>query len=312
MDTKYLITGGTGTFGSALLRRLIPTGDEIRILSRDEKKQDDLRREIDNPNVKFYIGDVRDIDSVNHAMRGIDYVFHAAAMKQVPSCEFFPIEAVKTNILGVENVLNSSIAFKVKKVVILSTDKACYPVSAMGMSKALMEKLMLAKSKDSETILCATRHGNIIGSRSSVIPLFTEQIKSGKPITVTDPKMTRFMMTTDNAIDLVLHAFNVGESGDIFVQKSPSIVIGDLVTAMREFYKANNMIKIVGARCGEKLHEVLVTSEEINRAVESEEYFRIFADLDGVGYCMVGGWRNDEYSSGNAEKLSVEEIKKIL
>ena len=306
-----LITGGTGTFGSALLRRLIGT-EEIRILSRDEKKQDDLRREINNPNVKFYIGDVRDIDSVNHAMRGVDYVFHAAALKQVPSCEFFPIEAVKTNILGVENVLNSAIANQVKKVIVLSTDKACYPVSAMGMSKALMEKLMIARSGDSETILCATRHGNIIGSRSSVIPLFREQIISGKPITVTDPKMTRFMMTVDNAIDLVLHAFKEGKSGDIFVHKSPSIVVGDLVTAMKEFYNADNKVSYIGARCGEKLHEILVTSEEISRVVESENHYKIRANLDGVGYCKPEGGLFPEYSSGNADKLSIEQIKLLL
>ena len=308
---KYLITGGTGTFGSALLERLIEY-EEIRILSRDEKKQDDLRRKINNPKVKFYIGDIRDIDSVNHAMMGVDYVFHAAALKQVPSCEFFPIEAVKTNILGVENVFNSAIANKVKKVVVLSTDKACYPVSAMGMTKALMEKLMIAKSQYSETILCATRHGNIIGSRSSVVPLFTEQITQGKDITITDPNMTRFMMTVDNAINLVLHAFREGESGDIFVQKSSSIVISDLAKAMLEFHDANNNISYIGARCGEKLHEVLVTSEEISRAVESKDYFRIYADLDGVGYCKPDGLKHIEYSSGNAEKLSANEIKKLL
>jgi len=308
---KILITGGTGTFGSALVRRL-QSDYKIIVFSRDEKKQDDLRKELNNPNVKFYIGDVRDRDSINHAMRGVDYVFHAAALKQVPSCEFFPIEAVKTNILGVENVLNSSIANNVKKVVILSTDKACYPVSAMGMSKALMERLMIAKSKDSETIMCATRHGNIIGSRSSVVPLFIEQIESGKPITVTDPKMTRFMMTVDNAIDLVLHAFDKGESGDIFVQKSMSIRIGDLVRAMLEFYNADNKISYIGARCGEKLHEVLVTGEEISRAVESKDYYRIYADLEGVGYCKTEGYKHGEYSSGNAEKLSIDEIKKLL
>jgi len=256
INKKLLITGGTGSFGQAVLHRFLKTDEfsEIRIFSRDEKKQDDLRKELNNPKVKFYIGDVRDMRSVESVVKGVDYIFHAAALKQVPSCEFFPIEAVKTNVLGTENVLDAAIKFSVKNMVILSTDKACYPINAMGLSKAMMEKVMIAKSRNEEkTTLCGTRYGNVMASRGSVIPLFIEQLKAKSPITITDPKMTRFMMTLEDAVDLVWFAFRNGKPGDIFVQKAPAATIETLAIALKELYKSDIPINIIGTRHGEKL-----------------------------------------------------------
>lgn len=320
-NKTLLITGGTGSFGNAVLKRFIDTGiKEIRIFSRDEKKQDDMRKKLNNPKVKFYIGDVRDYRSVNSVMNGVDYVFHAAALKQVPTCEFFPIQAVKTNILGAENVLNAAIANNVKKVIVLSTDKAVYPINAMGMSKALMEKVMVAKSRETNhsTVLCGTRYGNVMASRGSVIPLFVKQIKSGEPITITDPNMTRFMMTLDDSVDLVLYAFKHGKPGDIFVQKSPASTIRDLAQALKELYNAGNEIKIIGTRHGEKLFESLVNREEMIRAIDLGEYYRIPADVRDLNYnVFFSEGENkisevEEYTSHNTIRLDVEGAKKLL
>lgn len=321
-DKTLLITGGTGSFGNALLKRFLST--EIRgihVFSRDEKKQEDMRLKYDSGKLKFYIGDVRNYDSLHDAMHGVDYVFHAAALKQVPSCEFFPIEAVKTNILGAENVLNAAITNSVKKVIVLSTDKAVYPINAMGLSKAMMEKLMVAKSRvvgDRGTILCGTRYGNVLGSRGSVIPLFLKQIKEGKSLTVTDPNMTRFMMSMNSAIDLVLYAFQHAEAGDIHVKKAPAATIGELAVAIKELFKANNDIKLIGTRHGEKLYETLLTREELVRAIDCGDYYRIVPDgrrLNYNKYFTEGEEQissQEDYNSHNTKRLSVKEIKELL
>jgi UDP-glucose 4-epimerase len=317
-----LITGGTGSFGNAILNRFLNTEiKEIRIFSRDEKKQDDMRIRLKSDKVKFYIGDVRDYESVDSALKGVDYIFHAAALKQVPSCEFYPMEAVKTNILGTENVLNAALNNKVRKVIVLSTDKSVYPINAMGTSKAMMEKLMVAKSRTVDeqiTILCGTRYGNVIASRGSVIPLFVKQIKSGQPLTVTDPKMTRFMMSINSAVDLVLYAFKHGRQGDMFVKKSPACTIGDLVLAIKELFKAKNEIKIIGTRHGEKLYETLLTREEMAKAEDCVDYFRILADTRDLNYnkYFIEGETEvsvkEDYNSHNTKRLKVKEIKEIL
>ncbi len=319
---KLLITGGTGSFGTAVLRRFLKTDKfkEIRIFSRDEQKQDDLRNELKNPKVKFYIGDVRDRNSIESAMIDVDYVFHAAALKQVPTGEFFPWEVIKTNSLGALNVIDSAIRHKVKKLIVLSTDKAVYPINAMGMSKALMEKIMIAKSRETNhgTILCGTRYGNVMGSRGSVIPLFIEQIKAGKALTITEPNMTRFMMTMDEAVDLVLYAFKHGEPGDIFVQKAPASTIHDLAKALLDLYRANNKIKIIGTRHGEKLFESLVNREEMAKAVDLDDYYRIPSDTRDLNYALYfSEGQNkisqvEEYTSHNTERLDVEGVKKML
>ncbi len=317
-----LITGGTGSFGNIVLERFANTDiKEIRIFSRDEKKQDDMRRHYQNDKIKYYIGDVRDLSSLRNAMHNVDYVFHAAALKQVPSCEFFPIEAVKTNVLGTDNLLNAAIEANVKKVVCLSTDKAAYPVNAMGMSKALMEKTFIAKSRTvspEKTLICGTRYGNVMCSRGSVIPLFIEQIKSGKPLTVTDPKMTRFIMSLDEAVELVVYAFENAESGDIMVQKAPSSYIGDLALALKELFHADNKIEVIGTRHGEKMYEVLLTKEEAAKAVDLGNFFRIPADnrdLSYEKYLEKGSYKitsTEEYNSNNTKILSVDEIKHKL
>jgi UDP-N-acetylglucosamine 4,6-dehydratase/5-epimerase len=317
-----LITGGTGSFGNAVLKRFLNTDiAEIRIFSRDEKKQDDMRLELNNDKVKFYIGDVRDYNSIKYALAGADYVFHAAALKQVPSCEFYPMEAVRTNIIGAENVLNAAVACGVKKVIVLSTDKAVYPINAMGISKAMMEKVMVARSRnlDENVItLCGTRYGNVMASRGSVIPLFIKQIREGKPLTVTDPNMTRFLMSLDNALDLVLYAFEHGRQGDIFVQKAPASTIFDLAKALLELFNANNDIRVIGTRHGEKLYETLLTREEMAGSEDMGDYFRIPADnrdLNYNKYFVEGTSRVSEfedYNSHNTVRLDIEEIKKLL
>lgn len=317
-----LITGGTGSFGNAVLRRFLNTGiTDIRIFSRDEKKQDDMRQFYKNPKIKYFIGDVRDRQSVDTAMQGADYVFHAAALKQVPSCEFFPNEAVRTNVLGCENVLNSAQEFKVKKVIVLSTDKAVYPINAMGMSKALSEKVMVAKSRNlngSGTVFCGTRYGNVMASRGSVIPLFINQIKHNQPVTVTDPHMTRFMMTLEDAVELVLFAFNNGDNGDIFVQKSPATTIGNLAQALKEMYNSTSPVKVIGTRHGEKLYETLVNREEMVKAVDEGNYYRIPADTRDLNYnkFFIEGEakvsRAEEYNSYNTLQLNIEETKQLL
>jgi UDP-N-acetylglucosamine 4,6-dehydratase/5-epimerase len=319
-DKILLITGGTGSFGNAVLKRFIDSDlKEIRIFSRDEKKQDDMRRLLKSDKVKFYIGDVRDYRSIENAVIGVDYIFHAAALKQVPSCEFFPLEAVKTNVLGTENMLEAAVKNKVKKVVVLSTDKAVYPINAMGISKAMMEKVMVAKSRQSsETTMCGTRYGNVMASRGSVIPLFVDQIKAGKDLTITDPNMTRFMMTLEDAVDLVLFAFEHGNSGDIFVQKSPASTIEVLAKALKELYQADNEIKIIGTRHGEKLYETLVNREEMAKADELEHYYRIPADnrdLNYERYFSEGEAdmeKIEEYHSHNTHRLDVEGTKQLL
>jgi UDP-glucose 4-epimerase len=318
---KLLITGGTGSFGNAVMDKFLDSElKEIRIFSRDEKKQDDMRKKYNNAKLKFYLGDVRDYRSVEDVVNGVDYIFHAAALKQVPSCEFFPIQAVKTNVLGAENVLEAAVKNGVKRVVVLSTDKAVNPINAMGMSKALMEKVMVAKSRnlDNETILCGTRYGNVMASRGSVIPLFIEQIKADNPITVTDPGMTRFMMTLMDAVDLVLYAFNHGQQGDIFVQKSPACTVGVLAQALKELYDSKSEIKVIGTRHGEKLFETLVNREEMAKAEELENYYRIPADTRDLNYNQfftngeqkIG--KKDEYTSHNTERLDVDGTKKLL
>ena len=322
-DKILLITGGTGSFGNAVLRRFLKTDiGEIRIFSRDEKKQDDMRKIYNNPKLKFYIGDVRDYNSVMDVMRGVDFVFHAAALKQVPSCEFYPVQAVYTNILGTENVLNAAIASKVKKVVCLSTDKAAYPINAMGMSKALMEKVIVAKGRninEEETTICLTRYGNVMASRGSVIPLFIDQVRNEKPITITDPNMTRFMMSLDQAVDLVLFAFKNGKNGDLFIQKSPAATIEVLAHAMKDILgKPEHEVKIIGTRHGEKLYEVLMTKEEKVRAIDMGEYFRVPADGRDLNYSKYFEdgqeviTQADEYNSHNTYRLNEEELKKMI
>lgn len=317
-----LITGGTGTFGNAVLRRFLHTDiKEIRIFSRDEKKQEDLRIELANPKVKFYIGDVRNYDSILPAMQGVDYVFHAAALKQVPSCEFFPMEALRTNNLGTENAMNAALACHVKNMIVLSTDKAVYPINAMGISKAMMEKLMVAKARmygDSSTIFCGTRYGNVMASRGSVIPLFLKQIQEGNPLTLTDPNMTRFMMTIDDAVDLVLYAFENGNPGDIFVQKAPAATIQTLAEAMLHLFDADNEIKTIGTRHGEKLYETLLNREEMAKADDMGGYFRVPADVRDLNYnCyFVEGQedvsRIEDYNSHNTERLDREGMMRLL
>ncbi len=320
---KLLITGGTGSFGNAVLKHFVEKDEfsEIRIFSRDEKKQDDLRKKINNPKVRFYIGDVRDIRSVENVVNGVDYIFHAAALKQVPTCEFFPVEAVKTNILGTENVLAAAEKYNVKRVVILSTDKAVYPINAMGLSKALMEKVMIARSRNlngTGTVFCGTRYGNVMASRGSVIPLFIEQIKAGRPLTITDPGMTRFMMTLDDAVDLVYYAFKNGQNGDIFVQKAPAATIETLAKALLELYNADSEIKIIGTRHGEKLYETLVNREEMVKVNDLGEYYRIPADTRDLNYNLYFSEgkqdvsKVEEYTSHNTVRLDVEGMKKLL
>lgn len=317
-----LITGGTGSFGNAVLRRFLHTKiKEIRVFSRDEKKQEDMRIELNNAKVKFYIGDVRSYDSVHSAMQGVDYVFHAAALKQVPSCEFYPMEAVRTNVLGAENTLNAALACGVKKVITLSTDKAVYPINAMGISKAMMEKLMVAKARttsEQKTIFSGTRYGNVMASRGSVIPLFVKQIKEGKPLTVTDPNMTRFLMSLDDAVDLVLYAFSNAHQGEIFVQKAPASTIIDLAIAVKELINADNEIKIIGTRHGEKLYETLLTREELAKAEDMGDYYRILPDDRDLNYgkYFTEGQEQvsllNDYNSHNTRRLTVPEIKELL
>lgn len=321
-NKTLLITGGTGTFGNAVLRRFLETEiKEIRIFSRDEKKQEDLRISLANPKVKFFIGDVRNYDSILPAMQDVDYVFHAAALKQVPSCEFFPLEAIRTNDLGAENVMNAALSSAVKNVIVLSTDKAVYPINAMGMSKALMEKLMVAKARmygDKKTVFCGTRYGNVMASRGSVIPLFIQQIQSGMPLTVTDPNMTRFMMTIDDAVDLVLYAFQNGDPGDIFVQKAPAATIDVLAQAMLKLFDAKNEIRIIGTRHGEKLYETLLNREEMAKAEDMGDYFRVPADVRDLNYnCyFVEGQESvslkEDYNSHNTTRLDVDGMIKLL
>jgi len=318
-----MITGGTGSFGNTVLNRFLDTDvKEIRIFSRDEKKQEDMRIALGNDKVKFYIGDVRDSASLSQAMVGVDYVFHAAALKQVPSCEFFPMEAVKTNVLGTENVLNAAIACNVKRVVVLSTDKAVYPINAMGISKALAEKLVIAKSRmipsGSETVICATRYGNVMASRGSVIPLFVNQLKNGQPLTVTDPNMTRFLMSLEDSVDLVLHAFEHSKQGDIFVQKAPASTVGDLAQALRELFDATGELKVIGTRHGEKLYESLISREEMAKSEDMGRYYRIPADNRDLNYEKYASNGEeevshlDDYTSHNTQLLSVAEIKETL
>lgn len=321
-NKTLLITGGTGSFGNVVLEKFLNTDiKEIRIFSRDEKKQDDMRRHYQNDKIKYYIGDVRDISSLKNSMHDVDYIFHAAALKQVPSCEFFPIEAVKTNILGTDNVLTVAIEERVSKVICLSTDKAAYPVNAMGISKALMEKTFIAKSRtvsSERTLICGTRYGNVMASRGSVIPLFIEQIKNGQALTVTDPKMTRFIMSLQDAVDLVLYAFQNAGTGDIMVQKSASCYIGDLAQALKELFKVDNDIKVIGTRHGEKMYEVLLTKEEAAKAVDKGDFYKVPADnrdLNYEKYLEEGSPKitlTDEYNSNNTKILSVDEIKERL
>ncbi len=321
-DKVLLITGGTGSFGNAVLQRFLKSDfAEIRIFSRDEKKQEDMRIALKSDKLKFYIGDVRDYDSVHDALKGVDYVFHAAALKQVPSCEFYPMEAVKTNVVGAENVMRAAINQGVSRVVVLSTDKAVYPINAMGMSKAMMEKVMVAKSRlcdPAKTVLSATRYGNVMASRGSVIPLFLQQLQDGKPLTLTDPSMTRFLMSLEESVDLVLYAFEHARPGDIFVQKAPASTVGDLAEAMRQLLKKNNEIKIIGTRHGEKLYESLVSREEMARSEDLGGYYRIPADSRDLNYAkyFVEGETAiseiDDYTSHNTKRLSVDEVKQVL
>ncbi|MDO8437324.1 MAG: polysaccharide biosynthesis protein [Nitrosomonadaceae bacterium] len=321
-DKVLMITGGTGSFGNTVLKRFLSTAvREIRIFSRDEKKQEEIRIALNNDKLKFFIGDVRDYDSLHQAMKGVDYVFHAAALKQVPSCEFYPLEAVRTNVLGAENVMAAAITNNVQRVVVLSTDKAVYPINAMGLSKALMEKFMVAKARmqnEGETVLCATRYGNVMASRGSVIPLFVSQLKEGKPLTITDPNMTRFLMSLEDSVDLVLHAYEYGSQGDIFIQKAPASTVGDLAQALKELFDKNNPIQIIGTRHGEKLYESLVSREEMARAEDMGRYYRIPADNRDLNYNMYfnAGEEKishlDDYTSHNTEQLSVEQVKVLL
>lgn len=322
-NKTLLITGGTGSFGNAVLRRFLDSDiKEIRIFSRDEKKQDDMRHQLQNPKVKFYIGNVRDRQSLDGAMVGVDYVFAAAALKQVPSCEFFPLQAVQTNVIGTDNVLESAIAHGVKNVVVLSTDKAAYPINAMGISKAMMEKVAIAKGRalgdDAATTICCTRYGNVMASRGSVIPLWVDQIKSGKDITVTDSNMTRFMMTLDDAVDLVMYAFEHGHNGDLFVQKAPAATLNVLAAALKELYKTDTEVKTIGTRHGEKLYETLVTREEMAKAIDMGEYYRIPCDNRDLNYDKFFTEGNEDvakiedYHSHNTARLDVEGMKQLL
>ncbi|MCP5182211.1 MAG: polysaccharide biosynthesis protein [Pseudomonadales bacterium] len=321
-DKVLLITGGTGSFGNAVLNRFLRTDfAEIRVFSRDEKKQEDMRLSLKNDKVKFYIGDVRQYDSVHDALRGVDYVFHAAALKQVPSCEFYPMEAVRTNVLGAENVMRAAIANGVKRCVVLSTDKAVYPINAMGISKAMMEKLMVAQSRlcdPARTVLSATRYGNVMASRGSVIPLFLRQLQSGQPITITDPSMTRFLMSLEQSVDLVLYAFEHARPGDIFVQKAPASTVGDLAAAIQSLLQSDNGTKVIGTRHGEKLYESLVSREEMARAEDLGGYYRIPADSRDLNYdkYFVQGETAiseiDDYTSHNTRRLNVEQVKEVL
>ncbi len=321
-DKILLITGGTGSFGSTMVQKFIASDiKEIRIFSRDEKKQEAMRIELNHPKLKFYIGDVRDVDSISRAMKGVDYVFHAAALKQVPSCEFYPMEAVQTNVMGTQNVMNAATANNVKRVVILSTDKAVYPINAMGISKAMAEKLMVAQSRtqaENETILCATRYGNVMASRGSVIPLFIDQIKSGKELTVTDPEMTRFLMSLDDSVNLVLHAFQNGRQGDIFIQKAPASTVADLAQAISEILGKKSSARIIGTRHGEKLYESLISREEMSKAEDMGNYFRIPADNRDLNYAQFFSEGEEkissleDYTSHNTKRLNVDEVKKLL
>lgn len=321
-DKTLLITGGTGSFGNAVLQRFLHSDfAEIRIFSRDEKKQEDMRIALKNDKVKFYIGDVRDYDAVHDALRGVDYVFHAAALKQVPSCEFYPMEAVRTNIVGAENVIRAAIANEVSRCVVLSTDKAVYPINAMGMSKAMMEKVMIAKSRlcdPGKTVLSATRYGNVMASRGSVIPLFLDQLRAGRALTVTDPAMTRFLMSLEESVDLVLYAFEHARPGDIFVQKAPASTVGDLAQALRELLKSTSEVKVIGTRHGEKLYESLVSREEMARAEDLGGYYRIPADSRDLNYdkYFVQGEteisRIEDYTSHNTHRLDVAQVKEVL
>ena len=321
-DKTLLITGGTGSFGNAVLNRFLKTDiKEIRIFSRDEKKQDDMRHQYNDPKIKYYIGNVRDIQSVKDAMHGVDYIFHAAALKQVPSCEFFPMEAVRTNVIGTDNVLTAAIEAGVKKVICLSTDKAAYPVNAMGTSKAMMEKVFVAKSRTvdpDKTLICGTRYGNVMCSRGSVIPLFIEQIKEGKPLTVTEPKMTRFIMSLEEAVELVVFAFKNAQAGDIMVQKAPACTIEVLAQAVKELFDADNEVKVIGIRHGEKMYETLLTNEECARAIDMGNFFRVPADQRDLNYdkYFVEGDQErtklTEFNSNNTEILNVEQVKEKL
>ncbi len=317
-----MITGGTGSFGNTVLKRFLSTDvREIRIFSRDEKKQEEMRIALNHPKLKFYIGDVRDYDSIHQAMKGVDYVFHAAALKQVPSCEFYPLEAVRTNVLGSENVMNAAIARGVKRIVMLSTDKAVYPINAMGISKAMMEKFMVAKSRmqnDGETVICATRYGNVMASRGSVIPLFVEQLKSDKSLTITDPNMTRFLMSLEDSVDLVLHAFEHGKQGDIFVQKAPASTVDDLANALKELFGKDNKINVIGTRHGEKLYESLISREEMVKAEDMGGYYRIPADNRDLNYAQYFSEgeekisHQEDYTSHNTERLNIAQVKALL
>lgn len=317
-----MITGGTGSFGNTVMKRLLESDiKEIRIFSRDEKKQEDMRIAFNNPKLKFYIGDVRNYDSIYYAMKNVNYVFHAAALKQVPSCEFYPMEAVRTNVLGAENMMNAAIANGVERIVVLSTDKAVYPINAMGLSKAMMEKLLIAKARMSskgDTVLCSTRYGNVMASRGSVIPLFVNQIKEGKPLTITDPNMTRFLMSLEDSVNLVLYAFEHGQQGDIFVQKSPASTIEVLAHAIKELFNANNEIRLIGVRHGEKIYESLISCEEMVKAEDLGNYYRIPADNRDLNYSkfFVEGDINvatlSDYTSANTERLNIEQVKKLL
>ena len=322
-DKVLMITGGTGSFGSTVLKKFLDSDlKEIRIFSRDEKKQEDLRIHYHSDKLNFIIGDVRDFKSINNAMRGVDYVFQAAALKQVPSCEFYPMQAIQTNILGSENVLEAAAVNNVKRVVVLSTDKAVYPINTMGMTKALMEKLAIAKARDSRVksnggVICATRYGNVMCSRGSIIPLFIQQIKEGKPLTITNPDMTRFMMSLDDSVRLVLFAFEHGHPGDLFVQKAPAATIMTLAQAVKELFNANNEIKIIGARHGEKMHETLCGREEMSKAEDMGDFYRVPADFRDLNYTKYVGtfgktFVADEYNSSNTRRLNVEEMKKLL
>ena len=321
-DKVLLITGGTGSFGNAVLKRFLKSDlKEIRIFSRDEKKQDDMRKLYNNDKLKFYIGDVRDYNSIDDAMDGVDFVFHAAALKQVPSCEFFPLQAVYTNVIGTNNVLEAAINHHVKKVIVLSTDKAAYPINAMGMSKALMEKVAIAKGRnlaDNQTVICRTRYGNVMASRGSVIPVFASQIKEGKPLTITNPNMTRFMMTLDDAVDLVIYAFEHGKQGDLFVQKAPAATIQTLAEAVKKYMHADNPIHYIGTRHGEKLYEVLVTKEEMLNAIDLGNYYRVPADNRDLNYAKYESTGTteleltEEYNSHNTRRLDVDGMVELL
>ena len=321
-EKVLMITGGTGSFGNTVLKRFLQTNvREIRIFSRDEKKQEEMRIALNNPKLKFYIGDVRDYDSIYQALKGVDYVFHAAALKQVPSCEFYPMEAVRTNVLGSENLMNAAIAREVSRVVMLSTDKAVYPINAMGISKAMMEKFMIAKARmqnKGETVICATRYGNVMASRGSVIPLFVSQLKEDKALTITDPNMTRFLMSLEDSVDLVLYAFEHGKQGDIFVQKAPASTVKDLAEALKELFANTSSIKVIGTRHGEKLYESLISREEMAKAEDLGNYYRIPADNRDLNYAQFFSEgeekisSEEDYTSHNTSRLNVEQVKKLL